>query len=314
MPGKPLVVIALGGNAFLPKGAVAFPHEQWRRVRIAAKTIVDVYSSGYNVAVTHGNGPQVGIILEWMEGLRHRIPPQTLDIANAMTQGWLGYMLQQAIGNAMEERGLGRRVATIVTQVVVSSGDPAFKHPTKFVGPYYSREEAEKLSKNRGWVFAEDPRGGWRRVVPSPRPHRVVELDVIRDLLEKGYITICVGGGGIPVTEADHGLEGVEAVIDKDLASAVLAIGLGADRFVILTDVEGVYIDYGKPGQRLLREMRVGEARRLLEEGQFPPGSMGPKVEAAIMFVEKTERLAIIGRLEDGVDVVRGVKGTIIKP
>ncbi len=309
-----LVVIALGGNAFLRKGGRGTYDEYLANTAKAAKAIVDVYQHGYSVAVTHGNGPQVGIILEWAAALRDRIPEQPMDVANAMTQGWLGYLLQQAIGNELEARGLPRKVVTLVTQVTVDPLDPAFRNPTKFVGPYYSREEAERIARERGWVFKQDPRGGWRRVVPSPKPREVVELEAIRRLLDDGFIVVAVGGGGVPVYRENAMLRGVEAVIDKDLASALLAVSLRAEKLVILTDVDAVYLDYGKPGQRRIDRMTVSEARRWLGEGQFPPGSMGPKVEAAIVFVEATGGEAVIGSLDDALDVVRGVKGTRIVP
>ena len=309
-----LLVVALGGNAFVRKGERGTYEDYLRNSAVAAKAVVDLYAEGHRVVVTHGNGPQVGVVLEWMAALRDRIPEQPMDVANAMTQGWLGYLLQQAIGNEMEARGLTRKVVTLVTQVLVSPEDPAFRKPTKFVGPYYTREEAEKLSRERGWVFGRDPRGGWRRVVPSPKPLGVVEAEAVQALVEQGYVVIAVGGGGIPVVRRGEGLRGVEAVVDKDLASALLAKVLGADRLIILTDVDGVYLDYGKPGQRRVEVMTVEEAERWLREGQFPPGSMGPKVEAAIEFVRATGREAVIGALEDAPRVVRGEAGTRIVP
>ncbi|MET1101631.1 MAG: carbamate kinase [Pyrodictiaceae archaeon] len=309
-----ILVIALGGNAFLRKGERGTVEEQFRNVRIAARTIVDVYEEGYRIVVTHGNGPQVGNILEWMNALRDKIPPLTMDIANAMTQGWLGYMLQQAIGDELERRGGKRRVVSLVTQVLVDPTDEAFRNPTKYVGPYYSKEEAERLSAETGWIFKEDPRGGYRRVVPSPKPLSIVEIDAIKSLLSDDYIVIAVGGGGIPVCRDGASLRGVEAVIDKDLASAVLAIELKASKLVILTDVEGVYINYGKPNQKLLRRIRLPGLRKYYEEGQFPPGSMGPKVEAAMLFLENGGKEAVIGKLEEGLEVVRGEKGTVILP
>jgi carbamate kinase len=290
---------------------------QWRRVREAARAVAGLVEKGYRVAVTHGNGPQVGLILEWV----HAAPPHvargvTLDIAVAMTQGWLGYMLQQAIGNELEERGLPRRVATIVTQVEVDPRDPAFADPTKPVGPFHDCEEARRLARETGWVFKPDPRGGCRRVVPSPRPLRVVEAEAVRRLLDEGYVVVAAGGGGIPVARGGRGLRGAEAVVDKDMASSLLARLLGADALVILTDVDYVYLDYGRPSQRPIRLMKASEARRLLEEGQFPPGTMGPKVEAAVEFVEARGpgSYAAIGGLEKALDVAEGRAGTRIVP
>lgn len=310
-----LYVIALGGNAFMRKGESV--EAQWRNVRVAARQLVDLVERGYRIVVTHGNGPQVGLIVNWIHRYYGKpVEGLTLDVAGAMTQGWLGYMLQQAIGNELEKRGLPRRVVTLITQVLVDRNDPAFSNPTKYVGPYYSREEAERIARETGWVFKPDPRGGYRRVVPSPRPLDVVEIEAVRRLVEDGYIVVTVGGGGIPVVRADGGLEGVEAVIDKDMASSLLARLLGAKALIILTDVDYVYLDYGKPSQRPLRLLKASEARRLLEEGQFPPGSMGPKVQAAVEFVEAMGEghFAAIGRLEDALAVVEGEKGTRIIP
>lgn len=308
----PLLVLALGGNAFMKKGEGL--EKQWENVSRAARAIASLVEKGYRVVVTHGNGPQVGLILEWI----HRVSPHlakalTMDIAGAMTQGWLGYMLQQAIGNELVKRNLPRRVATIVTQVLVDRHDPAFANPTKYVGSYYDCKEAEQIARKTGWVFKQDPRGGCRRVVPSPKPLEVVEIEAVKKLVEENYVVIAVGGGGVPVTATDHELRGAEAVIDKDLASSLLARRLGANALIILTDVDAVYKDYGKPGQKPLRLLTTTEAKKLLQQGQFPPGSMGPKIQAAIEFLEASNNAyAAIGRLEDALDVVEGRKGTRI--
>ncbi|MEB3860031.1 MAG: carbamate kinase [Desulfurococcales archaeon] len=306
-----LIMVALGGNAFLRKGGRGSVEEQWYNVSRAAEQIVEMIGRGYKVIVTHGNGPQVGIVMEWMESLKDKIPPLTMDLATAMTQGWLGYMLQQAIGNEMEKRGLERRVVTLVNQVLVSPEDPAFENPTKYIGPYYSEREASELSKVKGWTMKRDPRGGWRRVVPSPDPRYNVEVEAIRLLVEEGFVVIASGGGGIPVYAGKSGLRGVEAVIDKDLAGALLAREVGADALLILTDVEGVYLDYGKPGQRLIRKLSLTRARELFEAGVFPPGSMGPKVLACIRFLEGGGKIAAIGHLEKAIEVVEGSSGTL---
>ena len=309
-----LVMVALGGNAFLRKGEKGTVEEQWANVTRAAKQIVEMISRGYKVVVTHGNGPQVGIVMEWMENLKDKIPPLTMDIATAMTQGWLGYMLQQAIGNEMEKKGMERRVVALVNQVLVDPKDPAFANPTKYIGPYYSEEEARLLSATKGWVMKRDPRGGWRRVVPSPDPLMNVEVEAVKALVQRGYVVIASGGGGIPVRREGGNVSGVEAVIDKDLAGALLAREVGADALIILTDVDGAYLDYGKPSQRLLRELSLDEARKLYDSGAFPPGSMGPKVLACIRFLENGGKVAAIGHLEKAVDIVEGRSGTIIKP
>ncbi|ABM80141.1 carbamate kinase [Hyperthermus butylicus] len=310
-----LYVIALGGNAFMKKGEGV--EAQWHNVEKAARQLVDLIEQGYRIVVTHGNGPQVGLIVNWVHHYYGRpVERLTLDIAGAMTQGWLGYMLQQAIGNELERRGMPRRVVTLVSQVLVDRNDPAFQNPTKYVGPYYSREEAERIAKETGWVFKPDPRGGYRRVVPSPKPLRVVEIEAVKRLIEQGFIVITVGGGGIPVVSSDGRLRGVEAVIDKDLASSLLAQSLRARALIILTDVDYVYLNYGKPNQQPLKLLKASEARRLLEEGHFPPGSMGPKVQAAIEFVEAMGEgyFAAIGSLDNALAVARGEKGTRIVP
>ncbi len=311
--------IALGGNAFQSKGDRGTPEDYWRNATAAAETIVRIVEEGYRVAVTHGNGPQVGIISEWMEGLKARIPPQTLDIAGSMTQGWLGYLLVQAIHNTLADRGLVDRVrgaVALVNRVAVREDDPAWQNPTKFIGAWYTDEaEVERLSKEKGWVFKRDPRGGWRRVVPSPDPYRNVEVEAVKTLLSNGWIVVASGGGGIPVVEKERGkLVGCEAVIDKDLAGEVLATALGAGHFVILTDVDGVYLDFGRDGARRLERVSVDELEQYYREGHFPPGSMGPKVLASIRFIRHGGLRAAIGHLREGYDVVRGVGGTQVFP
>jgi carbamate kinase len=316
MNGK-LIVIALGGNAFLQKDEKGTVEEQWRNVYAAAKTIVELIKMGNKVVVTHGNGPQVGNVMEWMEALKHKIPPLTMDIAGAMTQGWIGYMLQQAIQNVLIEEGLDHRyrVATIVNQVVVRSDDPAWNNPTKYVGPYYTEEEAKKLAAEKGWVVKPDPRGGWRRVVPSPDVVDNVEKEAIKTLLENNFIVIASGGGGIPVVRDEKGRHrGVEAVIDKDLAGQLLARLVGADHFIILTDVDGAYINYGKPNQQLLKVLTVSEAKKLLEQGVFGAGSMGPKVKACVRFTEATGKESFIGHLYKAIPTLRGETGTKFIP
>jgi carbamate kinase len=316
MNGK-LIVIALGGNAFLQKDEKGTVEEQWRNVYAAAKTIVELIKMGNKVVVTHGNGPQVGNVMEWMEALKHKIPPLTMDIAGAMTQGWIGYMLQQAIQNVLIEEGLDHRyrVATIVNQVVVRSDDPAWNNPTKYVGPYYTEEEAKKLAAEKGWAVKPDPRGGWRRVVPSPDVVDNVEKEAIKTLLENNFIVITSGGGGIPVVRDERGRHrGVEAVIDKDLAGQLLARLVGADHFIILTDVDGAYINYGKPNQQLLKVLTVSEAKKLLEQGVFGAGSMGPKVKACARFTETTGKESFIGHLYKAISTLRGETGTKFIP
>lgn len=314
-----LVFIALGGNAFQTKGDRGTPEDYWRNAYTAARTIVRIVKEGYRVAVTHGNGPQVGIISEWMEALKGRIPPQTLDIAGAMTQGWLGYLLAQAIHNTLIEEGVYDRVrgaVAVVNRVAVREDDPAWANPTKFIGSWYTdEEEVRRLAEERGWIFKRDPRGGWRRVVPSPDPYRNVEVEAIRTLVREGWIVVASGGGGIPVVERAGGrLEGAEAVIDKDLAGEVLASALGAGYFVILTDVDGAYLNFGREGGRKLGRVTVSELERYYSEGHFPPGSMGPKVLACIRFIKRGGLRAAIGHLHEGYEVVTGVRGTQVVP
>jgi len=304
-----IVAIGLGGNAFMERGGEWSIEAQWRNIRRAIRGIVDIYLKGYRVLLTHGNGPQVGAILEWIE--RAGGDGVTLDIANAMTQGWLGYMIQNSIYNELVSRGREARVIAIVNQVSVDPMDPAFRRPEKFIGPTYNRDEASKLSRKYGWIFREDV-DGYRRVVPSPEPRRNIEVDVIRMLLDDDYIVIASGGGGIPVAIEDGLVRGVEAVIDKDLSTQVLANRLGAKTMIILTDVDGVYVNYGRPGMRLIREISLQELRKLYEEGEFPPGSMGPKILASIRFLENGGSRVGIGHLADSIGVFEGYRGTQI--
>ncbi len=306
------VVIALGGNAFIQKGQRGTVEEQWINVSRAMRQIADIIEKGYKVLLTHGNGPQVGNILEWMEALKHKIPPLPMDMAGAMTQGWIGYMIQQSLTNELRRRGIHRRIVSIVNQVLVDGEDEAFKNPTKFVGPYYTEEEAKKLMREKGWIMKPDPRGGWRRVVPSPKPIDNIEKEAIKMLLNSDFIVIASGGGGIPVVDSGGQINGVEAVIDKDLAGELLASLVDADHFIILTDVEGAMINYGKKNMRILRKVTVDEIEKYYREGHFPPGSMGPKVLAAIKFIRNGGKKAAIGHLYKALDLLEERTGTII--
>ncbi|ASJ15040.1 carbamate kinase [Thermococcus radiotolerans] len=307
------VVIALGGNAILQRGQKGTYEEQMANVMKTAKQIVDIILDGdYEVVITHGNGPQVGALLLHMDAgqATHGIPAQPMDVAGAMTQGQIGYMIQQAIRNELKRRGIDRPVATIVTQTIVDKNDPAFQHPSKPVGPFYDEETAKKLAKEKGWVVIEDSGRGWRRVVPSPDPKGHVEAPVIVDLVEKGFIVIASGGGGVPVIEEDGQLRGVEAVIDKDLAGERLAEEVNADIFMILTDVNGAAINFGKPDEKWLEKVTVEELRKYYEEGHFKKGSMGPKVLAAMRFVEWGGERAVIAALDRAVEALEGKTGT----
>ncbi|NJE60725.1 carbamate kinase [Thermococcus sp. 21S7] len=307
------VVIALGGNAILQRGQKGTYEEQMANVMKTARQIVDIILDGdYEVVITHGNGPQVGALLLHMDAgqATHGIPAQPMDVAGAMTQGQIGYMIQQAIRNELKRRGIDKPVATIVTQTIVDKNDPAFQHPSKPVGPFYDEETAKKLAEEKGWVVIEDSGRGWRRVVPSPDPKGHVEAPVIVDLVEKGFIVVASGGGGVPVIEEDGQLKGVEAVIDKDLAGERLAEEVNADIFMILTDVNGAAVNFGKPDEKWLGKVTVEELRKYYEEGHFKKGSMGPKVLAAMRFVEWGGERAVIAALDRAVEALEGKTGT----
>jgi carbamate kinase len=305
------VVIGLGGNALLPKGAEETADTMRRSSRVAAEVIADIAHAGWEVVVTHGNGPQVGRILLQNEMASHVVAPMPLDICGAESQGQIGYLLQTSIGDVFYERNMDRPVATVLTLTRVPKDDPAFREPTKPIGPYYTEEEAKRLVGERGWHVAPAPGGeGWRRVVPSPRPYSIVEAPVIRQLVGAGVIVISAGGGGVPVIEEGPRLEGVEAVVDKDLAACILAKDVEADALLILTDVDGVYENFGTPEQALLSSLTPDEARRRIDAGEFQAGSMQPKVEAAAQFVEGGGKRAVITSLDKAAAGLTGAAGT----
>ncbi len=308
------VLVALGGNAIKQPDEKGTFEEQMRNVETASKQIAQLVKQGYELVITHGNGPQVGNLSIQQEAATDQVPPQPLVVLGAMTQGQIGYMMQQHLHNLLD--GDGKKVVTVVTQVLVGKDDPDFEDPTKPVGPFYTEEAAKKLSTERGWVVKKvRPIGEktWRRVVPSPAPLSIVESKAINEMVELGMIVIASGGGGIPVFRNDKGnLEGVDAVIDKDRAGAKLAEEVSANILLILTDVEHAMMDYGKPTQRPISNMKVAEARRMLSEGQFGAGSMGPKVEAALGYVARGGGRAIITSLEKAVDALAGKTGTHI--
>jgi carbamate kinase len=307
------VVVALGGNALLQRGEEDSAESMRRSARFAAEVVADIAQQGWEVVVTHGNGPQVGRILIQNEEAARLVSPMPLDVCGAQSQGQIGYLLQVAVGDVFYERGMDRPVATVLTLTRVPGDDPAFGDPTKPIGPYYGKEKGKRLARERGYRLAPaSGGGGWRRVVPSPRPYSIVEAPVIRQLVASGVIVIAGGGGGVPVVEEGPRLVGVEGVVDKDLAACILAKDVEADALLILTDVEGVYEEFGTPEQRLLARLTPEEARRRLEAGEFGTGSMKPKVEAAVQFVEGGGKQAVIAALEDGPRALSGKAGTLV--
>ena len=312
MQGK-LIVIAIGGNSLIEDPKKVTVDAQYRAAEKTAHHIADIIESGNRVVIVHGNGPQVGYILlrsEYARKILHAVP---LDSCVADTQGAIGYQLQKALDNEFIERGMSNRAATVVTQVEVSASDPSFGNPTKPIGSFMTEEDALEHQKNFGWAVKEDAGRGWRRVVPSPKPISIIELDTIRFLSDSGAAVIAAGGGGIPVVRDEKGaLWGKEAVIDKDLAAAILAKSLNADAFIISTAVEKVCLDYNKPTERAIDTMTVKEARKYSEEGQFAPGSMLPKIQALVDYVESTGNLGMITDPEHIPGALKGEAGTKI--
>lgn len=307
----PSVVIALGGNAL---GNT--PQEQLELVKNTAKNIVDMVGEGVNVVVSHGNGPQVGMInnaFAYASSHDGKTPEMPFPEAGAMSQGYIGYQLSQAILGELKKRGIMRSTANVVTQTVVYPDDPAFENPTKPVGAFMSEEEAKAKAAETGWTFKEDSGRGWRQVVASPKPQRIVEFDAVKDLMDAGYIVISTGGGGVPVFEQNDSYVGVPAVIDKDRSSALLAAGFKADMLVILTAVEKVCINFNKPDQKEIDTMTVSEAKEYIKQGQFAPGSMLPKIEACLEYIEgHPEGVALVTSLECAAAGLDGKTGTRI--
>jgi carbamate kinase len=301
------IVVALGGNALLKRGEPMTHEVQRANIQVAAQAIAPV-AQQHQVVLAHGNGPQVGLLALQASAYKD-VEAYPLDVLGAQTEGMIGYMIEQELGNLLP---FEQHFATILTMVEVDPKDPAFQNPTKFVGPVYSEAEAAKLKQEKGWVFKQDG-SKWRRVVPSPLPKRIFEIYPIKSLLDTGTIVICAGGGGIPTMydpEKERWLTGIEAVIDKDLASELLAREVEADLFIIATDVDGIYLDWGKPEQRKLERVTTEQ----LKSYKFPAGSMGPKVDAAVQFVERTGKRASIGALKDIEQIVAGEAGTNVYP
>jgi carbamate kinase len=306
------ILLAVGGNSLIRAGQKGTIAEQLANARRTASQIVALCRAGYRLVITHGNGPQVGAALLRSERAASEVPGQPLDVCDACTQGEIGYLLEQALDTELRAAGLSVPVVTLLTQCVVSPEDPAMQRPTKPVGPFYLQAEAEARQRQFGWKIVEDASRGYRRVVPSPEPEEIVELEVIRDLVEKNVLVIACGGGGIPVVWRDGALQGVEAVIDKDRASALLASQLGVDLFVISTDTDFVYLDFKKPTQRPLYSVHAGELQQYFEAGHFPAGNMGPKVESVLRFLRVGGKQAIITSCDHLSGAVGGSAGTHI--
>jgi carbamate kinase len=308
------VLVSLGGNAILKHGQKGTAEEQAVNVQDTAKHLVALLRRGERIALTHGNGPQVGNILLQNEIARPTLPPMPLDVCGAESQGMIGYMLQRALRSELESGGLKVAVVTIVSQTLVDAEDPAFSNPTKPVGPFYSANEAKQLRESKGWHVVSDSGRGYRRVVPSPTPLDILEKETIIRLFETGAVVISVGGGGVPVIREKNGtIRGVEAVLDKDRTAALLAKTLRVETLLILTDVEKVFVNYGKPDQRALDRVTVQECKKYLSEGQFPEGSMGPKIESAVSFLSGSPgRRVVIASLEMAEEALKGTAGTTI--
>jgi carbamate kinase len=292
---RKIALIAFGGNAILPEHQRGLQSEQMKNAQTAAQLMVHVVKKGYDLIIVHGNGPQVGNLLIQMEESVTKVPPFSLEVCDAMTEGSMGYMLEKTIINELRKNSVDKEVATLVTQVVVDKDDPAFENPTKPIGPFYSKYRAQMVIREKKCKIVEDAGRGYRRVVPSPKPIDVVSKYVIRDLVRSGKIVIAAGGGGIPVIINGNGLfQGVEAVIDKDYAASLIAQEAKADLFIILTNIDRVYLNYGNPDQEGIAVMTIKEAQKHMAQGQFPPGSMGPKIQAAIKYIQNGGKEVLI--------------------
>ena len=308
-----VVVIALGGNALIREGQQGTIAEQFENIRKSLDGIIYCLKQGYGVVITHGNGPQVGNMLLMVEASRNQVPELSLGVCVADTEGAIGYMIQQSLTNRLRKEGINKCVVTVLTQVIVDKHDKAFSNPTKPLGPFFTKEEAERFQREKGWHILEDSHRGYRRVVASPNPLEIVEECAIKSLLEAGDIVIAAGGGGIPVIVRDDGdLEGVDVVIDKDLASGVLARGIKADCLMMLTGVEHVFLNFKQSNERALSRLTVKEAHKYLKEGHFLPGSMGPKIQAAINFLNWGGELVIITSIDKVKVALEGRTGTKI--
>jgi carbamate kinase len=306
------MLIAVGGNSLIRAGEKGTVAQQLANARRTAASIIGLIRLGYRLVITHGNGPQVGAALLRSERAADQVPGHTLDVCGAATQGEIGYLLAQSLQDELAVAGMRVPVVALVTQTVVSPDDPAMHHPTKPIGPFYSRSEAEHRERQLGWRIVEDAARGYRRVVPSPEPLEIVELEVIRDLVNDGVLVVACGGGGIPVIRENGNLRGVEAVIDKDRASAVMAISLGVDVFAISTDTDYIYLDFKKPSQQPLTFLTADELERHYCDGHFPPGNMGPKVESVLRFLRAGGKEAVVTSYEYLCKAVSGNAGSRI--
>jgi len=308
---RPIVIVAMGGHAFMQKGQAGTIEDHEQNAVNIAEVLMTLVNSGYHLVVTHGNGPQVGNLLIQHECSRNEVPPMPLDVLVGMTEGSLGYILQQSLLNQLRRRDIRRFVVTVVTQVLVSADDPAFESPNKPIGPFLSEAEARDREQRLGWKIQQESGRGWRRLVPSPRPIKVIQRDMIRDAARAGHVVVACGGGGIPIVEKEDGqYSGIEAVIDKDLTSSVLGVNIGAALLIILTAVPNVYVDFGTPKQRALGAVTVEEIERYREQGHFQPGNMGPKIEAVIHFLRNGGRRALITDPPSLPDAIEGRAGT----
>lgn len=308
------IVVALGGNALSENGkASAF--EQQEVAKATASKLTSLILAGHEIVIVHGNGPQIGNIILHEEAINTKeVPTMPMDTCSAMSQGQIGYWLQNAFYNYFSQNNIRESISTIVTQVLVDENDPAFKNPTKPIGPFYDENKAKELAETKGISVKEDAGRGWRKVVPSPKPKAIVELDIIKALISSGKIVIAAGGGGIPVIEKDDSLVGIEAVIDKDFAAAILADAIDADILLILTAIDFVKINFNQPDEFNIKEINLVQAKQYIEDGHFAPGSMLPKIEASVQFVEKQKnRVAIISSLANPLASISGNTGTAIK-
>ncbi|MBN1464477.1 carbamate kinase [candidate division KSB1 bacterium] len=310
-----IAVVALGGNAITREFEEGNIYQQFANTRRSLLGVAQLIEAGYRLAITHGNGPQVGNSLIRVEATRDILPPIPLGVLVADLEGGMGYMIEQSLQNKLFNRGIDREVVTLLAQVIVDKDDPSILNPTKFVGPFYRQDDIENLTKARNYTIKEDSGRGFRRVVPSPRPRRIVEARIIKELVHEGVIVITAGGGGIPVYIEDDGrYEGVDAVVDKDLTSGILAADIEAEELYILTSVEKVALNFGKKDMKVMSQMTTAEAKAHLQEGQFPPGNMGPKIEAAIRFLENGGKKVIITSVDKLPDALEGATGTCILP